>query len=57
MVYAVLDADAEGASLHEIRDIISESAKPVKLAEPVKKEVIVADAQTAKAAVGIAEEI
>ena len=43
VVDAVIAADADGASVHEIKDILAESAKPVKLAEPVVKEVIVAD--------------
>ena len=57
VIDTIIEADAEGASIHEIKDIISEAAKPVKLAEPVEKEVIVADKQAAKAAVSIAEEI
>ena len=43
IVDTIIEADAEGASVHEIKDIIAEAAKPVKLAEPVEKEVIVAD--------------
>ena len=57
VVYAILDADSKGASIHEVRDIINEAVKPVKLVAPKKKEEIVAEDVVEEQTKSIAEEI